>query len=114
MLLQGRHGRGAVEAVVAPVKRDAIAVEQGAQDLHRLAQARLAYCRRVERPAHGGVLREAVPGSEAHLQSAAAQVVERRQLLGQGHGMVKVVVEHQCAQADELRAQGGRSEGDKC
>ena len=63
--------------------------------------------------AHGGVLGEAVPRPETHLQPPVAQLVERRHLLGQRHRVMQVVVEDQRAETDPLRGDRCRGEADQ-
>ena len=113
MLLSRWEGGCLIEAVVRPVEGHRPAVEEGADDLDRLAEAFLAHSRRVERPPHGPVLREAVAGPETHLEASSTQMVERRQLLGQRHGVVQVVVEHQGAETDPFGAHCRRRQGDE-
>ncbi len=93
---------------MATVEGHGLARQERGDDFGGLGQALLAHCRRVENHPHGRVLGEAVPGAETDLEPAATQAVEGGQLLGQGHRMVQVVVEHQRAESDARgRDRGG-------
>ena len=82
---------------------DRLPVEQGADDLDELGEALLASGGGEERHAGGGELRRRVPGTEAELDTAAAQAVERRHLPSDHQRMVEAGVEHERADADPFR-----------
>jgi hypothetical protein len=89
-------------------------VVRAPQDLDRLGQPGLAHRRRVERDAGRLVLGEPVAGPDAELDPPAGDPVERRQLAGQVHRVVEVVVEHQRAHPQPLgRLGGGLEDGQR-
>ena len=104
--LSGREGPEPEQAVVIPVVRHLVPVEQGPHDLDRLGQPRLAHDRRIEGTPRRLVLLGRVPGAEAELDPTAREVVERRHLTGQDGRGVPVGVQDQGAEADRRRGAG--------
>ena len=91
-------------------ERHRLAVEEPAHDLHGLGQAGLAHRGRIEPDADRVVLGGRMTRADAELHPAATQVIERRQLAGQMHGVTKVVVEHQRTESYPLGRRRDRAE----
>jgi hypothetical protein len=87
-----RSTRALAEVVVLAVEVDLARRPSAAQDLDALAKARLADRRRIERLADRVVLGSGVAGTDAELDAAIGQVIHRRDLTGEVHGVVEVVV----------------------
>ncbi len=108
VVLAGSEGTDTPEAVVRSVVGHGLSFEQPEEDLDGLREPSLADRRRVECPADGLILGEAVPGSDPDLKTAPAQMVEAGELLGEVHRMVEVVVQDKGRDADSARAVGNR------
>ena len=108
--LDRSHRAHALHLVVLARVGHLLPIEQKTQDLDGLGQASLPHRRRIEPSTDRGVLGERVPSPDAQFHAATAQVVDRRDLAGQVHRMVEVVVEHQGAYPEPLSGRGDREQ----
>jgi hypothetical protein len=92
-----------LKPVVVTLEGDVLPVEEGTDELRRLAETLFADPRRVERKADGSVFRPRVTGTEAHLEPAPAEVIEGGQFLSEHDRMSQIVVQYESANVNCAR-----------
>ena len=113
-VLHGSHAEVVErDGVVLPRAVARTGVEQVADDLHALVEARHPWARRTQLETDRVVLVLGVAGAPPQHEAAAAHTVERRCRAGEQRRLVELVVEHQRADLDPFGGRDGDHQRDE-